>query len=113
MVPFIKAKIPELLLLCQQYKLSKLWIFGSAVDEDRFNEQSDLDFLYEFDVQKEYDPNFPYATNWSDMLNQLRELFGRDIQLIPNGEFRNPYFKEAVEQSKVLIYDKDGEKVAV
>lgn len=86
---------------------------SSAVDEDRFNEQSDLDFLYEFDVKEEYDPSFPYAANWSDMLGRLRELFERDIQLIPNGEFRNPYFKEAVEQSKVLIYDKDSEKVAV
>jgi predicted nucleotidyltransferase len=93
--------------------MAKLWLFGSALDAKRFGPDSDVDFLYTCDDGGNYDPDFPYVGNWSDMLDDLREVLGREVQLIEYGPFRNPYFRASIEATKQLIYDKDTEKLPV
>ena len=46
-------------------------------------------------------------------LTALRALLDRDIQLIPYGPFRNPWFQQQVEATKVLIYGQATTQVAV
>jgi predicted nucleotidyltransferase len=113
MIPLIKDQLPEIVRLCEKYRVARLWLFGSAVDPARFRADSDLDFLYEFEVGEAYKPDFPYAANWSAMLDELRVLFDREIQLIAYGQFKNPWFRDSVEATKLLLYDQNAEKVAV
>ncbi|MEZ4776830.1 MAG: nucleotidyltransferase domain-containing protein [Bacteroidia bacterium] len=113
MVLLVKNKLEEITILCQKYRVKKLWIFGSAVIPEHFRPDSDLDFLYQFDDNGTYDPSFPYAANWSDMLTALRDLFDREVQLIAYGPFKNPWFRDSVEATKQLIYDQNTPKVAV
>ena len=113
MIAEIRQKLPQIKILCQKYRLAKLWLFGSALEPDRFTDESDIDFLYSFDDGGKYNEKMHYAALWSDMLDELRKLFKRDVQLIAYGPFRNPYFRESVEATKQLIYDKDAEKLSV
>ena len=76
-----------------------LYIFGSAV-RDALKEESDLDFLVEFDH-----PVVPgYLDRFFGLAEGLEELFGRPVDLVIESAIRNPYFKESVEESRVLLY---------
>lgn len=91
-----QAEIEE---LCRRYGVRTLYIFGSAV-RDALKEESDLDFLVDFDnpvIEGYFDRYFGLVEN-------LEALFGRPVDLVVEAYIRNPYFREAVEQSRVLLY---------
>jgi len=73
--------------------------FGS-VCTDRFNENSDIDFLISFD-------NIPieqYTDNYFDLHYKLQDLFNRKIDLVTEKSLSNPFFIKSLEQTKQLIY---------
>lgn len=113
MIELIQHHTHTIQQLCEQYRVGKLWVFGSATDPLRFGPESDIDFLYTFDVQEGYDPHFPYAALWSGLLDDLRSLLGQEIQLIAYGPFHNPWFRQQVEATKLLIYDQATSKMVV
>ena len=87
--------------LCQKYRVARLEIFGSAVNDNNFDSrQSDLDFLVEF---------LPlgmgqYADAYFGLLESLQELFQRDVDLVMTSAIKNKYFLEAVNKERKLIY---------
>lgn len=90
----------KLFALCQQYKVSKLYAFGSILTP-RFNDNSDVDILVNFNSEINHNN---YADNFIDLYNALKSLFGRDVDLVDETSVRNPYFKEELEETKHLIY---------
>ena len=44
-------------------------------------------------------------------MDALRDLFGREIDLVWYGGIQNPYFKSEVDETKILLYDAQSEKV--
>jgi predicted nucleotidyltransferase len=44
-----------------------MWLFGSALDESQFNDESDIDFIVEF----ESFPILDYADNYFDLKDKL------------------------------------------
>lgn len=100
MHPTITQKLPELLRLCQEYHVVRMYLFGSATTA-AFNEKSDLDFLLSFspDVSLE-----EYADNYFELMFALEALFGRKIDLVTEKSLSNPYFIQSVNESKLLIY---------
>jgi uncharacterized protein len=91
-----KAKIEE---LCRRFHVQRLELFGSAAT-DRLSENSDLDFLVEFA------PLAPgaYADAYFGLHEALEELSGRQVDLVIDRGIKNPYFRQSVEQTKVLLY---------
>ena len=85
--------------LCARFGVESLYLFGSAV-RDALTDESDLDFLVEFDnpVVK------GYFDRYFGLLEGLEALFGRSVDLVVESTIRNPYFRQSVEQSKVLLY---------
>ena len=87
--------------LCQRYRVARLEIFGSAVNDNNFDIRlSDLDFLVEF---------LPlgmgqYADAYFGLLESLQELFQRDVDLVMTSAIKNKYFLEAVNKERKLIY---------
>ena len=106
----IKENTDRIRHLCRQHHIHKLWVFGSVLT-DTFSKESDVDFLYEMADQNLNDQEY-YHAFWGFM-DELRALLQREIDLIWYGGIRNPYFKEEVDETKVLIYDKESEKVFV
>lgn len=89
----------EIAPLCRRYGVARLELFGSATT-DRFDSQrSDLDFLVEFDSDSSrlFDRYF-------GLKESLESLFGRRIDLVTAGSLRNPYFIEAVNKTRQLVY---------
>lgn len=96
----INNNLQKLIALCQKHKVKKLYAFGSILTP-RFNDQSDVDILVDFN--NEIDHN-NYADNYFDLYNALKNLFGRNVDLVDETSIRNPYFKEELDETKHLIY---------
>jgi len=86
--------------LCRQFHVRRLELFGSAVTGRFSAERSDLDFLVEFSPL----PPGAYADTYFGLQEALERLFGRPIDLVVASAIKNPYFRQAVEQTKVLLY---------
>ena len=54
-------------------------------------DESDLDFLVDFEPPS----GGAYRKTYFGLLNGLRELFGRPVDLVDASAVRNPYFREA------------------
>lgn len=90
----------ELERLCRNHGVRRLELFGSAAaGRDRPGE-SDLDFLVEFEPP----PSGAYADAYFGLLESLEGLFGRPVDLVVDSAIKNPYFRQAVERAKVLLY---------
>jgi predicted nucleotidyltransferase len=97
--------IPELAkitALCEAYGVTHLEVFGSATGADFKPESSDVDFLVELD------PHAPgsRAQRWLGLADALEQLLGRHVDLVNPRYIRNPYFLQAVNQSREIIYDR-------
>jgi predicted nucleotidyltransferase len=68
---------PQIVELCHKYGVRKLFAFGSVLT-DRFNEQSDVDLIVDFDKEAVKD----YFTNYFDFKYSLEDMFGREVDLL-------------------------------
>lgn len=110
MQAILKKHIPQIQLLCQQHRVKQLWAFGSVLT-DTFSENSDIDFLYEFDEE-----NLTHEEELDHLLGLiagLQQLLGRRVDFVWYGGLQNPYFKAEIEKSKYLIYAQKPEEVPV
>ncbi|NOZ72601.1 MAG: hypothetical protein GXP38_11940 [Chloroflexi bacterium] len=90
----------ELSNLCALYGVKRLELFGSASRNDFDLEKSDLDFLVEFTDNHVLGPSDRYF----GLKEDLEQLFQRPVDLVEIKAIRNPYFRQAIEQDKVLVY---------
>ncbi len=103
-------KLPAIHVLCYQHHVKYLWAFGSVLT-DEFGEDSDIDFLYEWD--RPAIPEGEYLPNQDGFIAALQHILGRKIDLIHYPSLRNPYFIKAVEATKTLLYAQRPEEVSV
>ena len=89
-----KREIDE---LCRAHHVRRLELFGSAATGDWDPARSDLDFLVKFNAEA------PFTTH-GDLEDALRSLFERDVDLIFDGSFSNPYLRQAVEESRTHLW---------
>jgi predicted nucleotidyltransferase len=101
MIALIEKKRGELAELCRRYGVQSLYLFGSAATGQFLPRSSDLDFAVELLDQQ---PTGSYADRYFGLLESLERLFGRPVDLVVESAIRNPYFREAVEKSKALLY---------
>ena len=87
---------------CKKYKVTSLYLFGSATTKN-FDPQSDLDFLVEYPKDAEGLPEYPF--DYFDFLFSLESITGKKIDLVVKEALRNSYFKKAIEDQKILIYE--------
>ncbi len=99
----LTAHKEALAALCQQYYVEKLYLFGSATT-DRFTRDSDLDMVVRF-KPLDWLPEDQGQLYW-DFLDALERLFSRKVDLLTDKKFSNPYFRQEVEKTKSLIYDR-------
>jgi predicted nucleotidyltransferase len=86
--------------LCRQFHVRRLELFGSAATGSFRPGESDVDFLVEFEPL----PFGEYADAYFGLLFGLQDLLGRPIDLVSPEAITNPYFREAVDETKVLIF---------
>lgn len=92
-----RARIEE---LCNKYDVARLDVFGSAATGDFDPARSDLDFLVEFKANSPIRPFHQYF----DFLAELKDLFGREVDLVEATAVKNPYFLRSMNASRKSLY---------
>jgi predicted nucleotidyltransferase len=95
----IEKKRADLERLCVLHHVKTLELFGSAA-VDGMNEESDLDFLVEF--QPMVSPG--HADSYFGLLEDLEKLLGRPVDLVEPAAIQNPFFMESISRSRILLY---------
>ena len=101
MISVVSEQAAELEQLCLRYSVLRLDLFGSAVTSQYQPEESDLDFVVEFQSL----PDGAYADTYFGLLEALERLFGKPVDLVVGSAIKNPYFRQSIEETKRLIYE--------
>jgi len=96
----IEEKRSELELICRRRHVRRIELFGSATGPEFDPARSDLDFLVTF----EDIPVDSYADEYFGLLEDLQGLFQRKVDLVMESSIENPYFRQAVEATRTLVY---------
>jgi predicted nucleotidyltransferase len=83
---------------CRKWRVKELSIFGSALRDD-FRPDSDVDVLVVFEDDAEWDL-------WDHMHaeDELKELFGRKVDLVEKSAVRNPFRRHHILNNREVIY---------
>lgn len=90
----------EINALCESHRVKNLYAFGSVLTSN-FNSNSDIDLLVDF---KDLDIK-DYADNYFDLKFSLQNILNRSVDLLELHAVKNPYFKQALDKTKVLVYE--------
>ncbi len=90
----------EIETLCRRFNVARLEVFGSAADGTFDPEQSDVDFLVEF---QPLEPG-PLADAYFGLLAELQRILQRKVDLVTPKAIRNPYFLRGVNDTRRLLY---------
>ena len=97
----IELNIQRIFELCRIYKVKSLAVFGSILT-DRFNENSDVDLLVDFEPTDH--ERFDYVSNYFNFRDALEHLFNRKVDLIEEKGLRNKYIIANLNRTKQVIY---------
>lgn len=98
---FIEMNLDRIIALCKKYNVAKLWVFGSILTS-RFNDQSDVDFLVDFDENKI--DLFDYADNFFNFIHEIETVVGRKVDMIVNKSIKNRFFRAEVDETRHLLW---------
>ncbi len=81
------------------HQVKRLYAFGSVLS-DRFNNDSDIDLMVDFEDLHVND----YADNYFNLKFSLEAIFCRRVDLLEEQAIKNPYFEQSVKEQRKLIY---------
>jgi uncharacterized protein len=103
----IEQNKEQIIELCKKHHVKELSVFGSVVT-DKFNEDSDVDFLYSIDLDGFKDwatGKYDYTDNLLSLESALLQLLKRPVDLIPmEVQMQNKYMKRSIERTKQIVY---------
>ncbi len=83
---------------CQRWKIAEFSLFGSVLRDD-FKPESDVDVLISFE------PDVPWSLfDWVDMIDELKFIFGRNVDLVETSGLRNPFRRQEILARRQVIY---------
>jgi predicted nucleotidyltransferase len=97
----IQGRVDQLQTICRSRHVRCLWLFGSGTGPAFDPETSDLDFAVEFLPLAPGDR----AEAYFGLLADLERAFERSVDLVELTAIRNPYFREALEEERVVLYE--------
>lgn len=107
MIELVQDNLEAVAVLCRTYGVRKLEVFGSAATGEFNPASSDIDLIYEFS-----DTSSRLVDRFLAFADAIEALFGRRVDLIPNRDFENPYFRYTVNKSRVTIYEAESREAA-
>ena len=97
----INRYIDQIKNLCISNRVKSLFAFG-AVTTEKFRKDSDIDMVVEIEDK---DP-FSYSEHYFKLKFGLEKILERQIDLLEQKAINNPYLRQQIEDTKVLIYGK-------
>jgi predicted nucleotidyltransferase len=94
----IPISMAQIKAFCAKWKVKEFALFGSVLRED-FRPDSDVDVL----VTLENDA--PWSLyEWVDMIEELKVMFGRDVDLVEKTAIENPFRRHSILNSHKVLY---------
>ena len=100
MIPDVAERRTEMARLCELFGVSRLDLFGDAATTDIALEDDTLTFLVEFDSASRR----AYFDMYFGLIESLEKLFQKPVELTIDSAIKNPYFRQAVEETRVNLY---------
>jgi hypothetical protein len=94
-IPIPEGRIRD---FCRKWKIAELSVFGSVLRED-FRPDSDVDVLVTFAKDAQWS-----LYDWVDMIAELRDVFGRDVDLLSSQSLRNPFRRHDILKTREILY---------
>ncbi len=88
----------QIVNFCQKWRVKEFSVFGSFLRDD-FNESSDVDVLLTF-FQEAHHSLFDLV----EMQEELKTIFGREVDLIEKEGLRNPIRRKAILKNREVVY---------
>jgi hypothetical protein len=83
---------------CRKWKVTEFALFGSVLTPE-FRPDSDVDVLVTFEE------GAPWSLfDFSDMRDELVEVFGREVDLVTKKALRNPFRKQHILSTYRVVY---------
>lgn len=95
----IENKLPQIKKIFAKYGAKNVYLFGSATT-NKFHKESDVDFLYSFPEDLDYEI---YANNYFNLLDELQNLLKKEVDLVAEKTLKNPYLIESINESKIQL----------
>ncbi len=88
----------EIADFCARWGVRELAVFGSALRSD-FSLASDIDLLIELDSSRKLG-----MYDWVEMIEELKKIFGREVDLVEKDAIRNPFRRRAIMDNFEVIH---------
>ena len=98
MSPKILIDHEKIAQFCKKWNITEFALFGSVLSED-FRPDSDIDVMVSFEDNAGWD-----LFDWVDMIEELKVVFGRDIDLVEKGTIRNPFRRHSIMMHNEVLY---------
>jgi predicted nucleotidyltransferase len=83
---------------CRKWQITELALFGSVLRDD-FGPDSDVDVLVSFAPESQVS-----YWEWPEMIDELRLIFGRQVDLIEKDAIRNPFRRHEILHTHEVVY---------
>jgi uncharacterized protein len=97
-LPKIHIPLKQIENFCKRWKIKEFALFGSVLRED-FRPDSDIDVLVSFAS----DGGITFD-NRVEMLDELAEIFGRQVDLVAKDAIRNPFRRHDILTTREVVY---------
>ena len=98
--PSIQPHLPKVFELFEQHKIKNAYLFGSVLTSN-FNEDSDVDFLVNFESNISA---LEKGELWWSLHDELRKNLKREVDILNESSLKNPYLIAAINSTKTKIY---------
>jgi predicted nucleotidyltransferase len=95
---WIEIPAKEIEAFCRKWRVKEFSIFGSALRDD-FGPTSDVDVL----VKLQPDHGLSLC-EWIDMMDALKGVFQREVDLAAKGGLRNPFRHQEILRTAEVVY---------
>ena len=96
--PKIHIPLGQIEDFCRRWKIKEFALFGLVLRED-FRPDSDIDVLVSFAP----DGGITFD-NRVEMLDELAEIFGRQVDLVEKDAIRNPFRRHDILTTREVVY---------
>ncbi len=96
--PRIDIPMEKIRAFCEKWKVVEFSLFGSVLRDD-FRPDSDIDVLLSFEENSAWS-----LYDLVDMKDELKTIFGREVDLVEKEAIRNPYRRRAILSEQEVLY---------
>lgn len=96
----LEPLLPHIAVLCRRYGVEKLDLFGSATSPRFDTNRSDFDFIVSFSLEARSQA----FDNFFGLREDLKELLGREVDLLTDQQIRNPYLRREIDENRRALY---------